>query len=66
MDIEFESIERIRTYQEELLRKQIAYLAEHSPYYQRLFAQHHIDPSSIRTIDDLLRVPFTEKADLQR
>ena len=66
MDIEFESVERIRAYQEELLRKQIAYLATHSPYYQRVFAGYGIDPSSIRTIDDLQRVPFTEKADLQR
>ena len=66
MDIEFESIERIRAYQEELLRKQIAYLAEHSPYYQRVFAEHHIDPASIRTIDDLQCIPFTEKPDLQQ
>ena len=66
MDIEFESIERIRAYQEELLRQQIAYLAAHSPYYQRMFAEQGIDPASIRTIDDLQRLPFTEKVDLQR
>ena len=66
MDIEFESVERIRAYQEELLRKQVTYLAAHSPYYQRLFAEQGIDPASIRTIEDLQRVPFTEKADLQK
>ena len=55
MDIEFESIESIREYQEDLLRKQIAYLAAHSPYYRRLFEQQHIDPASIRTIADLQR-----------
>ena len=66
MDIEFESSERIKEYQEELLRKQINYLSTHSPYYQRVFAEHHIDPSSIRTIEDLQQVPFTEKADLQQ
>ncbi len=66
MDIEFESVERIRAYQEELLRKQMAYLAAHSPYYRRMFAEHGIDPASIRMIDDLQRMPFTEKADLQR
>lgn len=66
MDIEFESTQRIREFQEELLRQQIAYLAEHSSYYQRVFAAHAIDPSSIRTIADLQRLPFTEKADLQR
>ncbi len=66
MDIEFESVERIRAYQEELLRKQVTYLAAHSPYYQRLFTEQSIDPASIRTIEDLQRVPFTEKADLQK
>ncbi len=66
MDIEFESIKTISAYQEELLRKQMSYLSVKSPYYKRLFADHAIDPSSIRTIADLQRVPFTEKADLQR
>ena len=66
MDIEFESIEQIQEYQEDLLRKQIAYLSAHSPYYKRLFAEHHIAPASIRTIADLQQLPFTEKADLQR
>jgi len=65
MDIEFESVERIRTFQEELLRKQMTYLATHSPYYRRMFAEHAIDPTSIRTIADLQRLPFTEKKDLQ-
>lgn len=47
------------------MRQRIAYLQSHSPYYQRLFAQHQIDVSSIRTIEDLQRLPFTEKKDLQ-
>jgi phenylacetate-CoA ligase len=66
MDIEFESGERIKKSQEELLRKQIEYLSTHSPYYQRVFVEHHIEPSTIRTIEDLQHVPFTEKADLQQ
>ena len=66
MDIEFESVEHIKAYQEDLLRRQMAFLAAHSPYYKRIFAEHHIAPASIRTIEDLQRLPFTEKADLQR
>lgn len=65
MDIEFESIETIKLFQEEKLREQMAYLAAHSPYYQRVFQEHAIDPASIRTIEDLQRIPFTEKGDLQ-
>lgn len=66
MDIEFESTEKIKLYQEELLRQQMTYLSQHSPYYQRLFAARSIDPATIRTIEDLQRIPFTEKEDLQR
>ncbi len=65
MDIEYQSKEDIRRLQEQLLRQQMLYLAEHSPYYQRMFAEHHIDPQSVQTIADLKRLPFTEKQDLQ-
>ena len=66
LDIEFQSPAAIRAFQEDLLRRQIAYLAEHSPFYRRLFAEHDIDPAQVRTLDDLTRLPFTEKEHLQR
>lgn len=65
MDIEFESAEKIKGFQEDLLRKQMSYLAAHSPYYQRLFAETGIRVEEIQTIDDLQQLPFTEKHDLQ-
>lgn len=65
MDIEFESAEKIKHFQEDLLRKQLAYLYNHSPYYRRMFEEQAICPDSIQTIEDLQRLPFTEKADLQ-
>ena len=65
MDIEFQTREEIKLFQEELLRKQIAFLAAHSAYYQRVFESEHIQPESIRTLEDLHRLPFTEKKDLQ-
>lgn len=60
MDIEFESTEKIKLFQEDLLRKQLRFLNEHSAYYQQMFAAHGVDPLSIRTIEDLQRIPFTE------
>ena len=65
MDIEFESAEAIKRYQEERLREQLAYLAAHSTYYKRIFNEANIDIASIRTIEDLQKIPFTKKADLQ-
>ena len=65
MDIEFESREAIKCFQEDLLRKQIEYLATHSPYYRDMFADKGIAPESIQKLEDLHRLPFTEKKDLQ-
>lgn len=66
MDIEFLSAEEIKRFQEERLREQMAYLQARSPYYSRLFREEGIDPSSIRTIEDLQRLPFTTKEQLHR
>lgn len=66
MDIEFENAEVIKLYQEERLREQLVYLATHSTYYKRVFKEANIDIASIRTIEDLQKIPFTEKSDLQR
>ena len=64
-DIEYKSPEEIKVFQEGLLRKHLEYLAEHSAYYKRMFASYGIDISKIRTIEDLVKIPFTEKKDLQ-
>ena len=65
MDIEFQSAEAIKRFQEDLLRQQMQYLNAHSPYYQQMFREQHIEVSDIQTIEDLQRLPFTEKKDLQ-
>ena len=64
-DIEYKSPEEIKEFQEGLLKKHLEYLAEHSVYDKRMFASYGIDIASIRTIEDLVKIPFTEKKDLQ-
>ena len=39
-------------------------LYPYSPFYRRLFDANKIDPKSIRTVDDLRRIPFTTKTDI--
>ena len=39
-------------------------LYPYSPFYRRLFEAHKVDPRSIRTVDDLRRIPFTTKHDI--
>jgi phenylacetate-CoA ligase len=65
MDIEFKSPSEIKSFQEELLHKQLHYLGEHSPYYRKMFADKWIDIKSISHLEDLVSFPFTEKKDLQ-
>ena len=64
-DIEFKSPEEIKVFQEGLLQEALQYLQGHSRYYQRMFEKYHIDIDKIRTIEDLQKIPFTEKKDLQ-
>lgn len=65
MDIEFESPDKIKSFQEGLLRGALAYLNSNSAYYRRMFEKYEIDPGRIRTLEDLVKIPFTEKKDLQ-
>lgn len=59
------SREEIREYQNKKLSSFIrSYVYPFSPHYQKLFDQHKIDPKTIRTVDDLKRIPFTSKQDL--
>lgn len=64
-DIQYKSPDAIKSFQDEQLRQTIAYLAERSPYYKRMFAEYKINPQSIQKIEDLQKLPVTTKADLQ-
>ena len=64
-DIEYQSPEEIKAFQEGKLHEALLYLKEHSPYYQRMFASYGIDINKIKHLEDLVKIPFTEKKDLQ-
>ena len=64
-DIEFFEIEEIKAFQNDKLKVTIDYLKHHSPYYRRMFEENKIDTDAIKTIEDLQKLPFTEKKDLQ-
>ncbi len=64
-DIEFQSIKEIETFQNNRLQDALRYLSLHSPFYQRMFREHGVDVEKILTVEDLVKLPFTEKRDLQ-
>ncbi len=47
------------------LRRIVDHAYKHVPYYRRLFESAGVDPSSVRSVADLNRIPITTKKDLQ-
>ncbi len=64
--IEYQTPEEIKTFQEQEMRKMLTYIQQNSPFYQRLFREHNINPAQIQTLEDLQQIPFTSKEDLQQ
>lgn len=56
--------EEIRELQNQKLRHLMRHELPYSPYYRELFAKHGIDPRSIQTTDDLVKIPFSSKMDM--
>ena len=65
-EIEYENPENIKIFQEKELQKLLIYLKERSHFYKRLFIDNEIDTNDILSIDDLRKIPFTTKDDLQK
>ena len=64
-EIQYAAPAEIERYQALRLAETLDYVAASSPFYQRLFGEHNIVPESIRSLDDLTRLPITTKEDLQ-
>jgi phenylacetate-CoA ligase len=55
----------MRRLQTRRLREQVAHAARHSPFYRKKLRGARVDPARIRTLDDLVRLPFTTKDELK-
>ena len=56
---------RLRSLQEEKLKKQIQYVYKTSKFYQDKFRKVGLDPNDIKSVEDLRKVPFTTKDELR-
>jgi len=57
--------EEIRALQSQKLRRYLRRVVlPFSPHYRELFREHDLEPESIRTLDDLQRLPFSDKSSL--
>jgi phenylacetate-CoA ligase len=56
----------IKLMQEQKLQELLAHLSAHSPFYKELFGKAGVDILSIKTLEDLTKLPTTTKEDLQQ
>ena len=63
--IECMSRDEMRELQSEKLKKIVAHAYNNSPFYKRRFDEHGVRPEDIRSIDDIVKLPFTVKQDLR-
>ena len=64
-DLHYQTPSAIKEFQEQRLKETLEYVAEHSAFYKRMFAEHNIDITKIKTLEDLESLPTTSKQDLQ-
>lgn len=64
-EIERQSVEEIKVFQEQKLKELLNYLQEKSPFYKRVFREKKINISEIQTLEDLQKIPVTTKDHLQ-
>ena len=64
---EFETLprEQMSDLQAERLKKIVAYAGERVPFYKNKLAEARVSADDLRSLDDLKRLPFTEKSDLR-
>jgi phenylacetate-CoA ligase len=56
----------MRRLQARRLREQATHAARHSPFYRRALRTARVDPATVRTLDDVRRLPFTTKDELKQ
>ena len=64
-EIETMSREQLHALQSERLRATVKLVYERTPFYRRKMDEMGITPDDIKTIDDIVKLPFTTKLDLR-
>lgn len=62
----FQSPDKIKKMQEDKLAELLQYLQVHSPYYKEVFRYQGVDINNILSLEDLIKLPITQKEDIQQ
>jgi len=65
-EIETASTERLKELQFKLLKSQLLRVYERSGFYRRKLKEADVHPSQIRSLDDLGKIPFTTREELEK
>ncbi|HPS92551.1 MAG TPA: phenylacetate--CoA ligase [Methanothrix sp.] len=63
--IERMPLEDLHALQEDRLKSVVRYVYDHSAFYRQRFKEAGVQPSDIRTLADVTKLPFTRKVDLR-
>ena len=63
--IECMSREQLREIQSRRLKKIVSYVYHNTPFYRKKFQEMDLTPDDIQSIDDITKLPFTNKTDLR-
>lgn len=61
----FEPLQKQDEWQSQALCELLQYVQANSPYYQRVFKEHHININNIKGLHDIGFLPTTSKSDMQ-
>ena len=64
-NMECMSREQLREIQSIRLKKMVDYVYHNTPFYRKKFQEMDLTPDDIRDIDDITKLPFTDKLDLR-
>ena len=59
------SLEELRAYQLEKMKEVVLNAYEQTPFYRRLYDEHHFHPSEIHSLDDVHKIPIITKEDVR-
>ncbi|HNX08928.1 MAG TPA: phenylacetate--CoA ligase [Methanothrix sp.] len=63
--IERMPLEDLHALQEDRLKSVVRYVYDHSAFYRRKFDEAGVKPEDIKTLADVVKLPFTRKSDLR-
>ncbi len=55
----------LRTLQEDRLKSIVRYVYDHSAFYRQRFKSAGVEPGDIKSLSDIVKLPFTRKVDLR-